>query len=135
MQVINRYITWEQYLIVINKTKKSLLIYFGICCLLVLFFWISLDDGVGYGIITFWVVLPIMTIISSVIISKEKNNKKYLFSFFCGLMYMLIEYLTFSLYNMTSFKKLNMPDFSAFFQGLLISIIVIFISNIISKKG
>lgn len=118
-----------------RNIKKFFLIYLVIWLLLILFFWIfSIEDGFGYNLIAFYIVLPVITFTLSVFIGKEDNNFKYILPFVFGFMYMFAEYLTFSLANMISFSKVNIPEFSMIFIGTIISFIGIEASILIKHK-
>lgn len=126
--------------IVKSKTKlsKRVLIssYLGIWTLSILTFWLFKEqDAFGYSLIVFYCILPITTFIISFLIGKDKNwdFTKYFIPIFFGIMYMLGDYATFSLANMTSFSKFNLPSFSMIISGAIISYIAILLGIIINK--
>jgi len=109
-----------------NKERKLYLgIYFVIWSISILSFWIFNNeiDSMGYSLMVFYLILPITTFIISYLVGKDKNSKtfKYYLPIFFGIMYMLAEYATFSLLNMTSFSKFNLPDFTMIIIGAVIS--------------
>lgn len=117
----------------ITKSKAKLSryiligIYLIIWVILISLFWLSTSsiDGFGYSLITFYIVLPITTFVLSILIGKESSwgNIRFLMPVFFGIMYMLVDYTTFSLANMIYFDKLNIPDFSLLISGAIISYI------------
>ena len=107
-----------------NRLRKSLpiLIYTLIWTTCILFFWIfnGNTDAAVYSIFVFWGILPITSFIMSIIIGKDdfKILTKLGTIVLMGIMYMVCEYLTFSLLNMVTFDKINELDFSALFMGI-----------------
>ena len=106
------------------RLRKTLpiLIYTAIWAMCILSFWIlkgNLDAAV-YSIFVFWGILPITSFIISIIIGKDdfKILTKLGTIVLMGIMYMVCEYLTFSLLNMVTFDKINELDFSALFMGI-----------------
>lgn len=128
-----------------NRLRKILpiLIYVSIWTLCILFFWISNGntDAAVYSIFVFWGILPITSFIISIIIGKDdfKVLTKVGTIALMGIMYMVCEYLTFSLLNMVTFDKINELDFSALFMGIGFSAIGMGIGcltkRIKNKKG
>jgi hypothetical protein len=58
-------------------------------------------------------------------------------SLISGIMYMLASYATFSLANNIMFNKVNSPDFTIFFAGLIISLlgmVIGYLRSVISKR-
>lgn len=124
--------------IVKSNNRLTQIIHIGIYLLIwafaILMFWMftSEDDAFGYSLMVFYVILPITTFIISVNIGKDKifkKTKNYI-PIFLGIMYMLAEYTTFSLANMISFNKINIPDFSMIIIGSIVSYIGLFIGRI-----
>ena len=122
-----------------EKFSKILLIgiYLIIWVLSILVFWLFTgeDAGIGYSLMVFYCILPITTFIVSFLIGKDKSwdSVRYFMPLFFGIMYMLVEYATFSLCNMTSFNKVNLPEFSMIISGSVISYLGILIGIIIDK--
>ena len=128
-----------------EKLSKRILIciYLGIWALSILTFWLFTgeQDGIGYSLMVLYCIIPITTFILSFIIGKDKSwdFARYFMPIFFGVMYMLVEYATFSLANMTSFSKFNLPEFSMIVSGAVISYIgilfVLVANRIKNKKG
>jgi len=122
-----------------HKILKQILIgtYLIIWVLTLLIFWsfVNSSDIFEYGIIVFYLVLPVITFVCSIFIGKDIfwSDKKVIMPVFFGLMYMLAEYATFSLSNMLFFNKFNLPEFGLAFVGGIISYIGVIIGTIYSK--
>ncbi len=93
--------------------------------LIVYWFFTSGSDAMGYSLMFLWVLLPVSTFVISLLIGKNDywGKGKWLWSIFFGVMYMLAEYGTFSIENMISFNKLNVPEFAMVMYGMIISLI------------
>ena len=78
----------------------------------------------GYSILFIWIIQPVLIIAASFLIGKKNfwGNYKWGISIAFGILYMLAEYLTFSLANNIAFAKINMPQFSMILYGALISL-------------
>ncbi|HHX22669.1 MAG TPA: helix-turn-helix transcriptional regulator [Thermoanaerobacterales bacterium] len=124
--------------VVKSKMKFSKLIqimtYLVIWAGVVIVFWLGGgSDAMGYSIMSLYIVLPVSTLITSIFIGKDKgwSNKKWFLTIFFGVMYMLASYATFSLANMISFNKFNIPDVSMLLPGMIVSAIGMGIGSII----
>lgn len=112
-----------------EKNKNIIMIstYLVIWAICILMFWLFTGDtdGIGYSLMVFFCIMPITTFIISFLIGKDKSWDflKYFMPIFFGVMYMLADYATFSLANMTSFSKFNLPDFGMIISGAVISYI------------
>lgn len=112
-----------------NKFAKLILViaYLVIWAISLIEFWFftSGSDALGYSIMFLLILLPVTTFILSLLIGRNDywGKFKWLSVFAFGFMYMLAEYATFSTANMVSFNKFNMPDFSIFITGTIISVI------------
>ena len=88
----------------------------------VLAFWMGgRTDAMGYSLVVFYAVLPLSTLVLSFFIGcgRAWDGCKRTMLFFFGAMSMLGPYVTFSMSNMASFQKFNLPELSAFLPGLL----------------
>lgn len=112
-----------------NRFAKLILIttYLTVWAISLIVFWFftSGSDAMGYSLMFLWILLPVTTLILSLLIGKNGywGKRKYLATIAFGCMYMLAEYATFSIANMISFNKVNMPNFSMLITGIIISAI------------
>ena len=112
-----------------NKVSKLILItsYLVIWVVSLIVFWFFTDgsDALGYGLMFLWVLLPVTTFVYSVLIGKNNywGKWKWISSLVFGVMYMLAEYATFSVANMISCNKINLPEFTMILYGAIISIV------------
>lgn len=101
-------------------------------------FWIgsSPSDAMGYALLTFYIVLPVTSLIISFLIGKDRGwtHAKWLMIVFFGFMYMLADYVTFKLGNMISIGKFNLPDFTTLIVGMILSAIGMVIGHLLIKK-
>ena len=122
-----------------NKFSKLLLLltYLLIWAISLIAFWFFTDgsDAMGYSIMYLWIVLPVTTLIVSILIGNNNywGKAKWFSSFVMGILYMLAEYATFSAANMTAFHKINSPEWSLLVIGTIISLIGLIIGNIARK--
>lgn len=119
-----------------NRLRKLLpvLAYTVIWALCVLLFWLySGRDAGTYSIFVFWGILPVSTLIISAISGKEdfKPLLKIGIVGFLSVMYMLCDYLTFSLLNMVSFDKFNLPTPDSFIMGVIFSVVGMAIGSLV----
>ena len=119
-----------------NRLRKLLpvLAYTVIWALCVLLFWLySGRDAGTYSIFVFWGILPVSTLIISAISGKEdfKPLLKIGIVGFLSVMYMLCDYLTFSLLNMVSFDKFNLPSLDSFTMGVIFSAVGMAIGSLV----
>lgn len=119
-----------------QKLSKLVLVitYLVIWVLSIVVFWFGgSQDAMGYSLVVFYFVLPISTLIISVFIGKGDGwtNVKWLMLLFFSIMNMLAPYFTFSLSNMISFNKFNMPDAAGFLSGMICASIGIAIGSIV----
>lgn len=112
-----------------NKFSKLILIiaYLAIWAISLVAFWFftSGSDAMGYSIIFFYILLPVTTFVLSFLIGKNDywGRWKWISAIIFGVMYMLTEYVTFSVANMVAFDKVNEPEWGMFIAGELISFI------------
>lgn len=107
-----------------SKTKL-ILAYIAGWALAIGFFWISGDaDAMGYSILFLWIIQPALILAASFLIGRNDwwGRHKWGMCAAFGIMYMLAEYLTFSLANNIAFNKINTPEFSMILYGALISL-------------
>lgn len=119
-----------------QKLSKLVLVitYLVIWVLSIVVFWLGGNqDAMGYSLVVFYFALPISTLIISVFIGKGDGwtNVKWLMLLFFGIMNMLAPYFTFSLSNMITFNKINIPDAIGFLSGIICAAIGIAIGSIV----
>ncbi len=121
-----------------QKLSKLMIIlsYMIVWAVSVIVFWsVGEVDAAAYSIFVLWLLLPTVTFVTSLLTGKaSESNKKWLWSLFFGVMYMLAEYLSFSLANMVAFNKTNAPDFTCLIIGAVISLIGLAAGHLIKKR-
>ena len=103
-----------------------LVIYLAVWMVSVLCFYLfeANSDGMGYSVLVLWIILPVTTFIVSYYMRRRHYLGKavWLMPVFFGLMYMLAEYMTFSLANSLAFGRVNMPEYSMILYGAVFSL-------------
>ena len=122
-----------------NRNKIiTILSYLLIWALAMIVFWFftSGSDAMGYSLMFLWIILPVTTLIVSVVIGKNGfwGNGKWAFTLFFGVMYMLAEYGTFKMANNIAFNKLNAPELGMIAAGAIISAIGMLAGSLCNKK-
>ncbi len=122
------------------KMKKHsafvLLPYCIIWLLSVAFFWlVPQTDAVGYSVIVVWLLIPLITLITSFVtgFGNYFGKLKWLLPFLFGVMYMLLTYCTFSMANSVAFHKVNPVDLTMLPSGVGISLLGIIVGIVIRK--
>lgn len=117
---------------------STILAYLVVWAIAMIAFWFNTDgsDAMGYSLMFLWILLPLTTLVISLIIGKNDywGMKKWLMSIPMGIMYMLAEYGTFSMANNMAFNKVNPPQWKMLFIGAIISLIGLGIGHIIGSK-
>ena len=124
-----------------NSSDKIVKIIIGLAYFFILFLaWydfynLSIGNEIGYTLLYFYILLPIITLIASIYVGKDQNlsNLKWLMIIFFSVMYMsplfvlLIkgEYSLFELFN---------SYYDMMFNGLIVSIIGMVIGTVIKNK-
>ena len=116
-----------------SQKKLSLTIllatYLGIWAFALIVFWffISGSDAMGYSFVFLWIILPVATLVISLLIGKNNHlgKGKWLTPIAFGVMHMLAEYATFSVRNMIAieFARINVPHFELILIGAFFSVI------------
>ena len=103
------------------------LVYLGIWAFSLIVFWFftSGSDAMGYGIMFLWVLLPVTTLLISLLIGKNDfgGHRKWLVCIAFGIMYMLAEYATFRAANMAAFGRFLLPSFGMLPAGAILSLL------------
>lgn len=86
---------------------------------------ISGSDALAFAFLEFYLILPITTMICSLLIGLRGGKGKILWMtpFFFGLMYMLMGYATFSIENTIVFHKVHIPNVYAMIPGIISSVL------------
>ena len=139
----NKMTSYLEYLeestnVVKSKTKFSKLIlvitYLLIWASSLVVFWFFTEDSdaMGYSLMFLIILLPVTTYTISMIIGLNNffGKLKWLTPIILGIMYVLLDYATFSAANMTTFNKLNAPDFELFPVIALISLFALSIGSL-----
>lgn len=104
----------------------TILFYLAVWAAAMAAFWFFTDgsDDFGYSLLYLWILLPAVTFAVSLIIGKNNywGRKKWAAAPVLGVMYMLLEYGTFSMANNLAFDKVNMPNWNMLAAGALISL-------------
>lgn len=128
-----------------RKLSQIILIatYLGVWAFALIEFWVFMSptDALGYALVFLWMILPVATIVISLLIGKNNyfGELKWLLTVAFGFMHMLAGYATFSLANMISlnFTVISLPDFQMMLAGAFFSAlgmgIGVFIHHIKSK--
>lgn len=137
--------------VVKSQTRKNRIITIGIYLvawvLLIVLFWLGKGalqgDPIGYSLLAFYIILPVVTIVTAFFIGKDRmwGHSKWFMLIFYGIMYMLAEYATFSLSNMlfNEYSHFNVPEFGMIFAGAAMAalgiVIGILAGNASAKKA
>lgn len=109
--------------------------YFVVWLLALLFFWCftGATDGMAYGLLVLWLMLPAATFVFSLLVAKTNCwDRGFWFCLpFCSVLYMLAPYLTFTLANMLSTHRLHAPDWSALLIGAAISLLGLAVGRVL----
>ena len=119
-----------------KKTIKLIILYLFVWVICIGSFWAMGNvDAMGYSIIVLWLVLPISAGVVSYFAGYEiKTKSKWFLVLLFGLMHLLAEYTTFSLSNMLTFDKFNLPEPTALLIGAAASAIGIGVNVLVNKK-
>ena len=129
---------------VVKSKKKlseiiTLIAYLIIWAISLILFWVFAtdSDAMAYGLLVFWLVLPVSSFVISLIVGKNSfwGKFKWASPLFFGLMYMLADYGTYRLANNIAFDKINAPEFELFFYGAVISLVGLLAGFAFSKLG
>lgn len=123
-----------------NWPKPALVLsmYCLIWILLVALFWASFkpgEDAMGYGLLVFYFILPIDTMVLSALIGRdaERGRGRWVMVLFFGGMYMLAQYCTFTLATMRTHNVVLLPSLNMLAAGLLLSAVGMAIGAVLHK--
>lgn len=110
-----------------HRKAAPIVIYSIVWLIAISAFWLAdlSGDAMAYSLLVFYLLLPAVTLIMSYMIGRDKRWGKMKWSIpVCfGVMYMLTEYLTFSLANMLTHETINAPEFTMVLTGMVISLV------------
>ncbi len=122
-----------------DRRGKARLIaaYLAIWAFALLVFWLfgGRADALGYSVVFLWGVLPVTTLVCSLLIGKYNywGKGKWFTALPFGAMYMLTQYATFSAANMIAFQHFNRPDFEMMLGGVILSVIGLGIGSLLRR--
>ena len=120
-----------------DRLGRSILIvtYSLVWAIALVTFWAfgAASDAMGYSIMFLGLLLPVTTFVVSFVIGKRDywGGWKWVVAPILGAAYMLAGYGTFSLANMLTFDKLNVPDIGAILIGTAVSLAGIGIGSVV----
>lgn len=122
-----------------EKLSRRILIaaYLVIWTLCVAAFWLGgRADAMGYSILVLWLLLPLVTVILSVMVGKDSSwgKNRWLMLLFFAVFYMLAPYATFSLANTASFGNVHLPEAANALPGLVCSAVGMGIGTLIRRR-
>ena len=114
------------------------LVYLAVWAVMVALFWVRLkpgDDALGYGLLTFYFILPAVTLVASAFIGRDTalGPKRWLMILFFGGMYMLAQYVTFSLATMRAAGSVRTLPLTMLAAGLLLSAVGMAIGAVLHR--
>lgn len=124
-----------------SRLSKIILVamYLGIWSFALIVFWcfISGSDAMGYSLVVLWFILPMATLVISLLIGKNDfwRQRKWLAAPVFGVMHMLAEYLTFSTANMLAFDKINAPQLWMLLPCAAVSALGLWIGTVVNRKN
>lgn len=104
-------------------------VYLAIWAFALIVFWCftSSSDAMGYSVLFLWLVLPVSTLVISILLGKASafGAFTWLLPLSFGFMHLLAEYATFSLANMIAidFSRINPPAWDYFLFGAVVALI------------
>lgn len=90
------------------------------------YFWIFVHgDTFGYGILVFFLILPLTALITSLMMGLHRHwdSRTWCFLLIPAAGHLLTDYFTFKLANNLATHKLNAPDWSLLLPGLVCGLI------------
>lgn len=96
-----------------KKMMKPLFLYFIIWTVSVLVFWLGLNkDAMGYGVLYLYIVLPIATFFSSLMVGRDNSWGAWAWGIclLLGFMHAAAGYMTYDLSNMLMSDKFLLPQ-------------------------
>lgn len=121
-----------------RRAKLALILtYLAIWAAAILVFWCSPPDAaMAYSLTVLWVLFPVATFVLSLLLALGNHwgRGKWLAAPILGVLYMLVEYATFSAANMVSFAKFNLPAFGMIAAGAVISALGLTVGWLVRRR-
>lgn len=121
-----------------NEFTRELICYLVVWVMSIVYFWImGKDDAMGYSITMLYFTLPLVTFVTSMIMTEKVSNKYiYLIPMFFSIMFALVPMLTFNLANYLTFGNniFNSIDLTGLTIGLLSSILGVIVGQLHKKR-
>ena len=112
-----------------HRKAAPIVIYSIVWLIAISAFWLTdlSGDAMAYSLLVIYLLLPATTVIMSYLIGRDDRWGwlKWVVPVFFGVMFMLAEYLSFSLANMLTNETINAPEFTMVLTGMAISFIAI----------
>ncbi|MBR5259137.1 MAG: hypothetical protein IKV48_01450 [Eggerthellaceae bacterium] len=121
-----------------RRVRNALIAYAIVWLLSVVAFWTitSGSDAMGYSLVFIWLLNPAAIVVASLCASMKEwpGFAALLLAAGCGLLYMLLSYLTFTLGNIFYTGNISAPDPMLFVVGALASVIGMLIGRVLAKR-
>ncbi len=113
----------------INLSKKTSIICYGISIVIFLTIgllgvFLSAGDEMGYTILNFYIIMPLTTLIGSLIISIKRGYLFWFYPVFVGLLGVIISFVVFSTFDMIGILFTFVPALIGLIIGLIIRVIM-----------
>lgn len=94
------------------------------------------DEAMAFSILFIWVVMPVMNFVFAFILGRLNSGgwAKWLIPVAMGIMYMLLEYFTFSMSNNVATHSINPPEWTMIAIGGIIALIGMMIGSAMRMK-
>lgn len=116
----------------------TVLAYLMVWALLLALFWFGSapGDAMGFGLIAFYIVLPVATLVTSWLVGADPSwgRLRWLVIPAMGLLFMLEAYATFDLANAVAFDKVNYPEIGSMVPGLALGAMGYGIGLLVSSR-
>ena len=121
-----------------RRVRNALIVYAVVWVLSVIAFWTITtgSDAMGYSLVFIWLLNPAAIIVASLCASMKEwpGLVALLLVAGCGLLYMLLPYLTFTLGNILYTGALRAPDPVLFVVGALASVVGLLVGRVLARR-
>jgi hypothetical protein len=113
----------------INSLKKNSIISYGVSALIFLAIgltgvFLAEGDEMGYCVLNFYIIMPLISLIVSLIISMKKGYLFWLYPVFVGLLGIIIPFVVFRTFDWYSLIFAFFPALIGLIIGLIIRVII-----------